>query len=60
MKLVKEFDDGISLWVKPNEVGGRTYITDEIGCGVMVWDTALISERLLIAAMQHEKEQPHE
>lgn len=45
--------NGYTLFWKENEVGGRTYFSDEIGGGVIVWDTALVnSETLLFAIVQ--------
>lgn len=55
MAIATDFPDGISLYVQENGVGGHTYYTDEVGCGVMVWDTALVSERTLLAAIEHNK-----
>jgi hypothetical protein len=46
--------NGCTLYWKANEVGGRTYYTDEIPCGVMVWDTALTDESTLLAALTQE------
>lgn len=55
MTLVTDFPDGTSLYIQENEIGGYTYYSDEIGCGVMVWDTALVSEKTLLAAIKHSK-----
>lgn len=46
--------NGCTLYWEPNEVGGRTYYTDEIPCGVTVWDTALIDESTMLAALTQE------
>jgi hypothetical protein len=46
--------NGATLFVKDNEAGGRTYISDEVPCGVIVWDTCLVNESSLIAAMHVE------
>jgi len=43
--------NGCTLYVKPNEVGGHTYYSDEIGGGVVVWDTCCVCESTLLAAM---------
>jgi hypothetical protein len=53
---VREFPlaNGCTLFVKKNEAGGRTYISDEVPCGVEIWDTALVSQSTLIAAMNAE------
>ena len=47
---------GNTLFVEENEVGGHTYWSDEIGGGVMVWDTALVSLEMLEFAIKTEKE----
>jgi hypothetical protein len=46
--------NGSHLFRKPNGVGGYVYISDEIGGGVVVWDTALVSEATLLAALVSE------
>ena len=46
---------GYTLYWKTNEVGGRTYISDEVGGGVTVWDTALVSSSSLLAAIGQEE-----
>lgn len=50
---------GYRLYVKDNPAGGRTYYSDEIGGGVVVWDTALVDESTLLAAMLTEKRLQH-
>lgn len=47
--------NGCALYWRPNEVGGREYYSDEIPCGVSVWDTALINSDTLLAAILQEK-----
>lgn len=42
---------GCRLYRRTNQVGGWTYYSDEIGGGVTVWDTALVGEDVLLAAM---------
>lgn len=51
---VGEDSRGNRLYVELNEVGSRRYWSDEIGGGVVVWDTALVSEEMLRMALQHE------
>lgn len=34
--------------------GGHTYWSDEIGCGVPVWDTCLVDQSTLLATMVEE------
>jgi hypothetical protein len=47
--------NGCALYWKQNEAGGRTYYSDEIGGGVHVWDTTLVDESTLLAAIVHEQ-----
>lgn len=46
--------NGCTLYWEPNGAGGRTYISDEIGGGVLVWDTCLCNESTLRAALRIE------
>lgn len=43
--------NGAHLFRKPNRIGGYTYFSDEIGGGVEVWDTSLVAESTLLAAI---------
>lgn len=43
--------NGCHLYRKTNEVGGNIYFSDEIGGGVVVWDTTLVSEDTLLASI---------
>ena len=43
--------NGCHLFRKPNGAGGFTYYSDEVGGGVMVWDTYLINESTLLTAI---------
>lgn len=45
--------NGCTLYWKYNEVGGITYSSDEVGGGVHVWDTALVDDATLLAAIVH-------
>jgi hypothetical protein len=51
-----------SLYRQPNDVGGYQYWSDEIGGGVLVWDTCLVDDRTLRETLrieeQHGFEQP--
>lgn len=47
--------NGCGLFVYETQVGSRQYWSDEIGGGVMVWDTALANEDTLLSAMLIEK-----
>ena len=56
-KEVAILGNGCCLFRRENkDVGGYTYISDEIGGGVVVWDTALVDvETLLTAIADHMK-----
>lgn len=43
-----------TIYVKPNGIGGRTYWSDEIGGGVMIWDTSLVHVATLVEAIAAE------
>lgn len=45
---------GAGLYWQRNEAGGRTYHSDEIPCGVFVWDTCLIDIATLCEAISME------
>lgn len=50
--------NGCHLFRSPNDAGGHTYFSDEVGGGVEVWDTCLVNESTLLAAIlceQHRK-----
>lgn len=51
---VAEDSRGNRLYVKPNEVGGHRYWSDERG-DVVVWDTSLVSEKMMLLALLAEK-----
>jgi len=46
---------GYHLFRKPNEAGGFTYYSDEVGGGVFVWDTGLVADTTLMAAIVAEQ-----
>lgn len=46
--------NGSTLWWENNRAGGRTYYSDEIAGGVIVWDTCLVDESTLLAALTQE------
>lgn len=50
----RELPNSCTLFWRPNEAGGRTYISDEVACGTTVWDTALVSVNTLRAALEVE------
>lgn len=39
------------IFIEDNNVGGHRYISDEIGGGVLVWDTSLVSPKELATAV---------
>lgn len=49
-----ELPNGCRLYVRDNDAGGRTYYSDEVGGGVFVWDTCLVADSTLLAAMTEE------
>ena len=55
MEDICELPNGCHLFRKPNEAGGYTYYSDEVGGGVMVWDTCLVGEETLLSAIVEEK-----
>ena len=55
MKEVTQDSRGNTLFVEDNEVGGKRYWSDEIGGGVMVWDTCLVSVEMLKLAIEAEE-----
>lgn len=48
--------NGSTLYWKQNEAGGRTYFSDEVGGGVHVWDTCLVDQSTVLAALTKEWE----
>lgn len=44
-----------SLYWEENGAGGRSYYSDEIGGGVLVWDTTLVDRGTLLAALLQEE-----
>jgi hypothetical protein len=49
-----EMPNGTTLFWETNAAGGRNYWTDEIGAGVSIWDTALVSHSSLCFAIAME------
>lgn len=49
-----DLPNSCTLYWKNNEVGGRTYYSDEIGPSMIVWDTTLTDQATLLAAMTQE------
>ena len=46
--------NGCTLYWKTETHGGRVYFSDECGGGVAVWDTAIVSDSTLLAALTQE------
>lgn len=46
--------NGCTLYWCDNDAGGRTYYSDEVGGGVVIWDTSLVDGATLLAAMAME------
>ena len=51
-----ELPNGHWLYWEDNTAGGRTYWSDEIGNGVMVWDTSAVRRDTIEAALRLEAE----
>ncbi len=49
-----DLPNGCTLYWERNEAGGRTYMSDEIGPAMTVWDTALMDDSTLLAALTQE------
>lgn len=43
--------NGAHIFRRPNEAGGYIYLSDEIGGGVVAWDTCLVDESTLLTAI---------
>lgn len=46
---------GNTIFVEPNEAGGRRYWSDEISEGVVIWDTNLVDRETLELALVAEQ-----
>ena len=55
-----DLPNGCWLYWKENDVGGRTYFSDEIGGGTFVWDTALIADSTMLTALTTEAKLAYE
>jgi hypothetical protein len=55
VQKIAEDSRGNHLYVKPDGVGGRLYWSDEVGGGVIVWNTSLVSPEMLRLALAAEE-----
>ena len=55
MVEVCRLPNGCTLYREENGVGGHRYWTDEVGGGVMLWDTCLVDSSTLLAAIVEEQ-----
>lgn len=55
LQEVARLPNGCTLYREPNEVGGHRYWSDEVGGGVVVWDTCLVGQDTLLAAIVEEQ-----
>ncbi len=60
MLEIAEDSRGNHLYVEPNGVGGHRYWSDDIGGGVMIWDTTLGSIEMIELALVCEKKRESE
>lgn len=60
MIVLKELPNGFTLYREPNGVGGYRYWSDEVGGGVVVWDTSLVEQSTILAAMTEEARRARE
>jgi len=51
-----DLPNGCELFWKRNAAGGRSYYSNEVGVDVLVWDTAVVDQTTLLAAMTKEAE----
>jgi len=45
---------GKTIWFEDNKAGGVTWYSDEVGNGVVVWDTSLVNLETLLAVITQE------
>lgn len=53
-QLKIETPQGYGIFREPNGVGGYRYWSDEIGGGVMVWDTSIVNKDTLLTVIRAE------
>ena len=54
-QLKVETPRGYGIFREPNGVGGYRYWSDEVGGGVLVWDTSIVSRETLEVVMLEER-----
>lgn len=54
MRKVCDLHDGYELFVQDNGAGGRSYYSNEIDGGVLIYDTCLHDRAVIIMAMAEE------
>jgi len=60
MTVICRLPNGCTLYRETNGVGGFRYWSDEVGGGVCVWDTGLVAESTLLAAIVEENRRERE
>jgi hypothetical protein len=58
-KGFKQMGNGNGLYWTYNELGCRVYYSDEVGGGVLVWDTTVVSPSTMLEAVVQENEFQH-
>ncbi len=58
--IVCRLPNGCTLYREENGVGGHRYWSDEVGGGVMLWDTSLVDTSTLLAAIVEEQRRKKE
>ncbi len=55
MKEIGTTSRGYTIFEEPDEVGGKRYWSDEVGGGIMIWNTSLCSIESLEFVIAHVK-----
>jgi len=58
--VVCRLPNGSILYREGNGVGGHRYYSDEVGGGVCVWDTNLVDQSTILAALVEESRRVYE
>ena len=59
-EFVADLPNGSKLYREENGAGGYTYYSDEVGNGVLVWDTCLVHQSTLLATLAAEAKREYE